>query len=98
MKKITQKAISLCLAAAAIGTAAFTAGCDKGAKVSVTIGDWPSDSDSTSAVYKEYMAQMNEKYPDIKIVPDTSTGNATSYVTRAISGQLPNLYVLSYTD
>lgn len=98
MKKITQKAISLCLAAAAIGTAAFTAGCDKGAKVSVTIGDWPSDSDSTSAVYKEYMAQMNEKYPDIKIVPDTSTGNATSYVTRAISGQLPNLYVLSYTE
>lgn len=98
MKKTTKKIVSLILAIAAMGTSAMLTGCGDSGKVSVTIGDWPADTDSTSAVYKEYMAKMNELYPDIELVPDTSTGNATSYVTRAISGQLPNLYVLSYTE
>lgn len=98
MLKTTKKAVSLILAVAALGTSVMLSGCGDNGKVSVSIGDWPSDTDSTAAVYEKYVSRMNELYPDIEIVPDTSTGNATSYVTRAISGQLPNLYVLSYTE
>jgi len=98
MLRRTKKVISFVLAVATIGSTALLSGCGKDTKVSVTIGDWPADTDSTASVYQEYKKQMNELYPDIEIVPDTSTGNATSYVTRAISGQLPNLYVLSYTE
>ena len=94
----TKKITSFILAAAILGLSSVFSGCGKDGKVSVTIGDWPADTDSTSAVYEEYKKQMNELYPDIEIIPDTSSGGATSYVTRAISGQLPNLYVLSYTE
>lgn len=98
MFKTTKKVLSLILAIVMIGSVVMLAGCGDDGKIKVTIGDWPADTDSTSAVYKEYMKQMNELYPEIEIIPDTSTGNATSYVTRAISGQLPNLYVISYTE
>ena len=94
----TKRIFSATMVIAILLSAANLSGCGGNGKVSVTIGDWPSDTDSTSAVYEEYKKEMNEKYPDIEIIPDTSTGGATSYVTRAISGQLPNLYVLSYTE
>lgn len=98
MLKTNKRIISLVSVIAMLGTSAMLTGCGNGGKVSVTIGDWPADTDSTAAVYEEYKKQMNEMYPDIELVPDSSTGNATSYVTRAISGQLPNLYVVSYTE
>lgn len=99
MLKTTKKVISLILAVASISSTAMLTGCGDNGKVSVTIGNWPADTDSTAAVYQEYKDTMATLYPDIEIIPDTSSsGNATSYVTRAISGQLPNLYVLSYTE
>ena len=98
MPKTTKKVLSLILAVASISSAVMLTGCGKNGKVSVTIGDWPADTDSTASLYQEYKQEMSEKYPDIELIPDTSSGNATSYVTRAISGQLPNLYVLSYTE
>ena len=98
MFKKSKKITSLVLAVSALLSTAMLSGCGDNGKVSVTIGDWPADTDSTSAVYQGYKDRMNELYPDIEIVPDSSTGNATNYVTRAISGQLPNLYVLSYTE
>lgn len=98
MLKTTKKVLSLILAVASLGTTAMLTGCGNDGKVSITIGDWPADTDSTAAVYEEYKNTMKELYPDIEIIPDSSTGNATSYVTRAISGQLPNLYVISYTE
>ena len=98
MLKTTKKVISLILAIAAMGTSAMLTGCSDDGKVKVTIGDWPADTDSIASVYQEYKNKMSELYPDIELIPDSSTGNATNYVTRAISGQLPNLYVLSYTE
>ena len=86
------------LTATLIGASTILSGCGNDGKVKITIGDWPAETDSTAAVYEEYKTKMNELYPDVEIIPDSSTGNTTSYVTKAISGQLPNLYVLSYTE
>ncbi len=94
----TRRITSIITAAVLVSISVLLCSCSKGGKVSVTIGDWPADTDTMSSVYEEYLKQMNEKYPDIEIIPDTSSGTATSYLTRAISGQLPNLYVVSYTE
>ena len=94
----TKKLITFMLTTSLLATMTLLTGCGNNGKVSVTIGDWPADTDSTAAVYEEYKNLMSEQYPDIEIIPDTATGNATSYVARATSGQLPNLYVLSYTE
>ena len=98
MLKTNKKSNLVIRVAALFGAAAMLTSCGNGGKVSVTIGDWPADTDTTASLYQEYKQTMSEKYPDIELIPDTSSGNATSYVTRAISGQLPNLYVLSYTE
>ena len=98
MLKKSKKLAMFMSAIMLVGATTMLSGCGGNGKVSVTIGDWPADTDTTAALYQEYKQEMAEKYPDIELVPDTSSGNATSYVTRAISGQLPNLYVLSYTE
>ena len=99
MFKRTKKVISLALATVALGSAMMLSGCSEdNGRTKISIGDWPADTDSNAAVYQQYKDTMQELYPDIEIVPDTSTGNTTSYITRAISGQLPNLYVISYTE
>ncbi len=100
MFKKTKRIVSAILVVALAGTTLMLSGCgDKATneKVSISIGDWPSETDSTYAVYEGYKSSMEELH-GIEVLPDSSTGNTTSYITRAISGQLPNLYVISYTE
>lgn len=101
LKKAT--ALFLCLVFMVIGLAGCGAGNGKNSdngKVKITIGGWPGDSatDAEKEKYAKRLAAMNEKYPDIEIIPDTSEFDLKSFAVKASSNQLPNLYITHFTE
>lgn len=97
----TKKIISSMLCVAIMSMSMLISGCQNGSdeKVSIVIGNWPSETDAaTVEYYNEYKRMMNEKYPDIEIVPDTTQISTKEFAAMASSGQLPNLFVSSYTE
>lgn len=86
----------------AIGMLSGCGGGKKGAdggKVTISVGNWPTESEpSRLAVYEEYLKKMNEKYPDIEIVPDTYDYNLDTFIVRAASDQIPTLFRTWYTE
>ena len=68
-------------------------------EVTITIGNWPSEADEANyKIMQDRLARMNELYPYITVVPQTSSGDVKEYVTLAAAGQLPNLYQVAYTE
>ena len=68
-------------------------------EVTITIGNWPSEADEANyKIMQDRLAKMNELYPYITVVPQTSSGDVKEYVTLAAAGQLPNLYQVAYTE
>ena len=95
-KKITAL---LCVAAAISATLLSGCGGDGNGKTKITIGGWPPETDAAMAAnYEQYKQKMEEKYQDIEIIPETSTTGPKEYAAQASSGQLPSLYVTSYTE
>ena len=93
----------LCVGMAGVLTLGMLAGCGNksasGGKVQLSVGNWPSENEpSRLAVYEEYVKKMNEKYPDIEIVPDTYDYNLETFIVRAASDQIPTLYRTWYTE
>ncbi|MBQ3426647.1 MAG: extracellular solute-binding protein [Clostridia bacterium] len=70
---------------------------DGGTKISVS--NWPTSNDKVNLeLYEGYLAQMNEKYPDIKVVPDTWQYDVNSFLPKAASGQLPTVFQTYFTE
>ncbi len=104
MKK---KVISCLLIAAMVSSLA--AGCgssnDKVAdkagedgKVTITIGGWPTKDNEQYEIYQGYLETMNELYPDIEVVPDEYLYTTDTFLPKAASGQLPDLYLTWFTE
>ena len=104
MKK---KVISCLLIAAMVSSLA--AGCgssnDKAAdkagedgKVTITIGGWPTKDNEQYEIYQGYLETMNELYPDIEVVPDEYLYTTDTFLPKAASGQLPDLYLTWFTE
>lgn len=68
--------------------------------MSVKIGYWPRKDDWPEgyALYEKYLETMNEKYPDITIVPDNFEYTPDTFLPAAASGQIPNLYRVPFTE
>lgn len=105
MKK---KVISCLLIAAMVSTMA--AGCGSGSgndgadaasddgKVTITIGGWPTKDNEQYEIYQGYLETMNELYPDIEVVPDEYLYTTDTFLPKAASGQLPDLYLTWFTE
>lgn len=79
-------------------------GCGDSAKksdvVELTIGNWPNkDTDpELYETYNGYLEQMKEKYPNVKITPDSTKIASNVFFTMAASGQLPTMFNVAYTE
>lgn len=103
MKKFNlKKTVAVVLTAAAI-TGCFS-GCNlKGGKsngkVQLTVSNWPADTSVTNkALYESWKAKMEEKYPNIEVVPDKSVYDPKTFFAKASSGQLPTIILTPLTE
>lgn len=69
-------------------------------KVLIKIGSWPGDGSPEANIqqYETKLAAMNEAFPNVEILKDTSSFDVKSFAIKASSGQLPNLYQPHYTE
>lgn len=69
-------------------------------KIKISVGAWPKE-DSNKVLYDQYMG-MKERFetanPDIEIVPDNWSFSLDTFMAKAASGNLPNLYEAYYTE
>ncbi len=69
-----------------------------GEKVKITIGDWPTPDNEQYQYMEDLKKKMNEMYPDIEIVTDEYSYSVDTFLPKAASGQLPNLYRTWFTE
>jgi len=104
MKKTTLKRIVSLAAVCTLAVSAMS-GCGQkndsatDGQVEVTIGYWPTEAQTEQlAIYDNYVQRMNEKYPNIKIIPSEYSYSVDTFMPLAASGQLPNLVNLPLTE
>ena len=100
-KKIMAAAMS---AALAIGT---LAGCspsngknDSTDKITIKVGGWPSEEGNKEAYTRmeSIKKKFEEKYSDIKVEEDEWGFDLNTFLPKAASGQLPDVYITSITE
>ena len=105
MKKFPRKLqrmvalIVLCAVAstAVTGCGTRTGSTDK--QVEINVGWWPTEAETEKTeLYKHYVELMNEKYPNIKIIPNEYSYSVDTFMPLAASGQLPNIVNLPLTE
>ena len=80
------------------------AGCGNGkdnkdGKIVLEVGRWPNETQTASLErYEKYKQEFEEKYPNIKIVPNTYTYDTKTFTVKASAGQLPTLYDTYFTE
>lgn len=96
MKKITSTLSSILIVCFML--AAFS-GCTKtDDRIAISIGAWPSEENSSYALYQQYEKDFEEMYPNIDIIPDTSSYSLDTFVAKAASKQLPTMYQTHFTE
>lgn len=104
MKTKTVKLIALVLAVSMCACMISACGTSNkngdDSKVSVKIGYWPQKdvSPENYKLYEGYLAAMNEKYPEIEIIPDNFDYAPDTFLPAAASGQIPNLFRVPFTE
>ena len=66
--------------------------------VTITIGGWPTPENEQYELYEGYKKTMNELYPYITIEQDEYLYEVDTFLPKAASGQLPNLYMTWFTE
>lgn len=80
------------------GTSAATTKAEP-SPVTIVVGDWPKESDEARLkLYKDYIQKCNELYPYITIKSDGWNYDVMSFLPKAASGQLPNIYTTYFTE
>lgn len=99
MKKI----ISMIMACSLVG--AVVCGCSdnlktvsQDEKIKITIGDWPTKEEPEYPIQEALKAKFEEKYPNIEISTDEWGFHVNTFLQKAASGQLPSVYVTSFTE
>jgi ABC-type glycerol-3-phosphate transport system substrate-binding protein len=69
------------------------------AQITIKIGMWPSESSqSDREIYKKWQEEFNKKYPGINLIPEPYDYDPKTFIAKAESGQLPNLFATWYTE
>ena len=90
----------------ALGAVIMLSGCgtktnDKTAdgKVKLSVGGWPTKEGPALDSMNNALKRFNEKYGnEIEITPDNWTFTVETFITKAASGQLPNVYGIYFTE
>ena len=68
-------------------------------QVTIRVGSWPSEEDKENYARQEAIKENFEKeYPNIKVEGDTWGFDLDTFLPKAASGQLPDIYVTSLTE
>lgn len=88
-----RKIISGLTAAVILAAVCGCSGGENNGKLTLSVGDWPSDVDQTKLqTFTGYEQEFEEQNPDIDIKPDTYSYDTKTFTMKATAGQLPNLY------
>lgn len=67
--------------------------------VTITVSNWPKgDDEANTKLYAQYVETMKQKYPYITIQGEEWSYDVNSFLPKAASGQLPNLYDTYFTE
>lgn len=101
--KYLKKVISVIAVCSLFGT--LLCGCQNGGntaesdgKIKITVGDWPTKEEPEYPIYEEMKANFEKKYPDIEVSTDEWGFHVNTFLQKAASGQLPSVYVTSFTE
>lgn len=98
-----KRVMSAALAAAlAVCMTAGCSGSDKkggtSGEVSIKIGGWPSSESASYEKYESMKKEFMEQNPGIKVETDTWGFDLNTFLPKAASGQLPDIYITSFTE
>lgn len=89
-------AVLVALSVCSCGDTTTTSG---SGKVKLTVGGWPTKEGASLDSMNNALKRFTEKYGnEIEIVPDTYTFSVETFLPKAASGQLPNLYGVYFTE
>ncbi|HHV99836.1 MAG TPA: ABC transporter substrate-binding protein [Clostridiaceae bacterium] len=72
---------------------------DEPKPVTITVSNWPKgDDEANTKLYAQYVETMKQKYPYITIQGEEWSYDVNSFLPKAASGQLPNLYDTYFTE
>ena len=66
--------------------------------VTISVGNWPSADHSSYEKYRLMKETFEAEYPYITIVPDEYKYGTDTFLAKAASGQLPNVYTTHFTE
>lgn len=67
--------------------------------VKIKISNWPKPNEEAQVkIYDEYVAKMKEKHPNITLEKDEWGYEVSSFLPKAASGELPNIYESFFTE
>lgn len=99
IKRILAAAISMVIAAGAVTGCSGISKNSSDDQVTIRVGGWPSESDEANYAEREAMKEKFEKeYPNIKIEEDDWGFDLDTFLPKAASGQLPDIYLTSVTE
>lgn len=67
-------------------------------EVTITVGNWPSKDSEKYERYENLKTSFMEKYPYITVVSDEYQYSVDTFLAKAASGQLPDLYNTFFTE
>lgn len=79
-------------------TSSSDSGAGEPAPVTISIGAWPTQENDQYEHMENLAATFIEKYPYITIVKDEYLYDPDTFLPKAASGQLPNMYLTWYTE
>ncbi len=93
--------LNLCVAFLMVLGTFLLAGCQETGQsdkdVTISVGDWPRESDPRHAVYAKYVRIMKENY-HITVVPEEWSYSTNSFLPRAAAGKLPTVFNTWFTE
>ncbi|ADQ05829.1 extracellular solute-binding protein family 1 [Caldicellulosiruptor hydrothermalis 108] len=67
--------------------------------VSIRVGIWPLDNDEAGKkAWQKYEQNFKKKYPNIKLIPDPYSYSPETFLPKAESGDLPNIFYTWFTE
>ena len=101
MRKTFKKVCCVLCAITLLSGCGATKTADKTAdgKVKISVGGWPTKEGPALDSMNNALKRFNEKYGDeIELVPDNWTFTVETFLPKAASGQLPNVYGVYFTE
>ena len=98
-KRIVLMTLAVSMLAAGLTSCGAKKETNTDGKTVISIGEWPSENrPKDRATWEEDKKELEEKYPDIEVVPDEWAYDVQTFLPKASSGQLPTLYPCYLTE